>query len=158
MLVYANDWFLGWCIEFLTLLKPFFKFWLVWQTIVNWTNIQLSLSHSLLTYARNLLSPTLRTRANLVPRSLVDEAEGEIWQSNKICFFLLAAPFDSCPSPLWKLTRFSAANFLQTQVLDWKFPRLVKMKSDKKRREEERFGSNLPFGIEQLLQHDRTVT
>ena len=24
--------------------------------------------------------------ANLVPRSLVDEAEGEIWQSKKICF------------------------------------------------------------------------
>ena len=24
---------------------------------------------------------------NLVPRSLVDEAEGEIWQSKKICFF-----------------------------------------------------------------------
>ena len=23
---------------------------------------------------------------NLVPRSLVDEAEGEIWQSKKICF------------------------------------------------------------------------
>ena len=23
---------------------------------------------------------------NLVPRSLVDEAEGEIWQSEKICF------------------------------------------------------------------------
>ena len=28
--------------------------------------------------------------------------------------------------PLWKLTRFSAANFLQTQVLTWKFPQLVK--------------------------------
>ena len=27
------------------------------------------------------------------------------------------------------LTRFFAANFLQTQVLTWKFPRLVKMKS-----------------------------
>ena len=25
-------------------------------------------------------------RGNLVPRSLVDEAEGEIWQSKKICF------------------------------------------------------------------------
>ena len=34
---------------------------------------------------------------NLVPRSLVDEAEGEIWQSKKICFSWLAAPFDSCP-------------------------------------------------------------
>ena len=32
-------------------------------------------------------------------------------------------------SPPWKLTRFSAANFLQTQVLTWRFPRLVKMKS-----------------------------
>ena len=30
--------------------------------------------------------------------------------------------------------------------------------ADKKRREEERFGRNLPFGIEQLLQHDRTAT
>ena len=30
-------------------------------------------------------------------------------------------------SPLWKLTRFSAANFLQ--VLTWKFPLLLKMKS-----------------------------
>ena len=39
---------------------------------------------------------------NLVPRSprsLVDEAEGEIWQSKKICFSRLAAPFDSCPIP-----------------------------------------------------------
>ena len=41
---------------------------------------------------------------NLVPRSLVDEAEGEIWQSKKICFSWLAAPFDSCPIP--SLTRF----------------------------------------------------
>ena len=65
--------------------------------------------------------------SNLVPRSLVDEAEGEIWQSKKICFSWLAAPFDSCPIP--SLTRFSTANFLQTQVIDWKFPRLVKMKS-----------------------------
>ena len=32
---------------------------------------------------------------NLVPRSLVDEAEGEIWQSKKICFSWLAAPFES---------------------------------------------------------------
>ena len=83
---------------------------------------------------------------NFVPRSPVDEAEGEIWQSKKICFSWLAAPFDSCPIP--SLTQFSAENFLQTQVLDWKFPRT----------REERFGSNLPLGIEQLLQHDRTVT
>ena len=34
---------------------------------------------------------------NLVPRSLVDEAEGEIWPSKKICFSWLAAPFDSGP-------------------------------------------------------------
>ena len=78
-----------------------------------------------------LKSPPLLTgfpfMTNLVPGSLVDEAEGEIWQSKKICFSWLAAPFDSCPIP--SLTRFSAANFLQTQVLDWKFPRLVKMKS-----------------------------
>ena len=40
---------------------------------------------------------------NLVPRSLVDEAEGEIWQSKKMCFFLLAAPFDSCPIPSLKI-------------------------------------------------------
>ena len=47
----------------------------------------------------------------------MDEAEGEIWQSTckKICFSRLAAPFDSCPIP--SLTWFSAANFLQTQVL-----------------------------------------
>ena len=41
--------------------------------------------------------------SNLVPRSLVDEAEGEIWQSKKICFSWLAAPFDSCPIPSLKI-------------------------------------------------------
>ena len=46
-------------------------------------------------------------------------------------------------SPLWKFTRFSAANFLQIQVLTWKFPRLGKRKADKKRREEKRFGSTI---------------
>ena len=30
---------------------------------------------------------TVPLRFNLVPRSLVDEAEGEIWQSKKIWFF-----------------------------------------------------------------------
>ena len=40
---------------------------------------------------------------NLVPRSLVDEAEGEIWQSKKICFSWLAAPFDSCSIPSLKI-------------------------------------------------------
>ena len=41
---------------------------------------------------------------NLVLKSLVDEAEGEIWQSKKICFFFwLAAPFDSCPIPSLKI-------------------------------------------------------
>ena len=42
-------------------------------------------------------------KPNLVPRSLVDEAEGEIWQSKKICFLWLAAPFDSCPIPSLKI-------------------------------------------------------
>ena len=51
----------------------------------------------------------------------MDEAEGEIWQSKKICFTSLAAPFGSCPIPSLKITRFSAANFLQTQALTWKF-------------------------------------
>ena len=46
---------------------------------------------------------TLINMANLVPRSLVDEAEGEIWQSKKIWFFWLAAPFDSCPIPYLKI-------------------------------------------------------
>ena len=41
--------------------------------------------------------------SNLVPRSLVDEAEGEIWQSKKMCFSRLAAPFDSCPIPSLKI-------------------------------------------------------
>ena len=40
---------------------------------------------------------------NLVPRSLVDEAEGEIWQSKKICFSWFAAPFDSCSIPCLKI-------------------------------------------------------
>ena len=95
---------------------------------------------------------------NLVPRSLVDKAEGEIWQSKKICFFDWLLHLTPVQSPLWKFTRFSAKNFLQTQVLTWKFPRLVKRNADKKRREEKIFGSNLPFGIEKLLQHDHTVT
>ena len=33
----------------------------------------------------------------------MDEAEGEIWQSKKICFSWLAAPFDSCPIPSLKI-------------------------------------------------------
>ena len=40
---------------------------------------------------------------NLVPRSLVDEAEGEIWHGKKISFSWLAAPFDSCPIPFLKI-------------------------------------------------------
>ena len=40
---------------------------------------------------------------NLVPRSHEDEAEVEIWQSKKICFSWLAAPFDSCPIPSLKI-------------------------------------------------------
>ena len=40
---------------------------------------------------------------NFVPRSLVDDAEGEIWQSKKICLSWLAAPFDSCPIPSLKI-------------------------------------------------------
>ena len=40
---------------------------------------------------------------NLVPRSLVDEAKSEIWQSKKICFSWLAALFDSCPIPSLKI-------------------------------------------------------
>ena len=38
-------------------------------------------------------------RSNLVPRFLVDEAEGEIWPSKKISFSWLASQFDSCPIP-----------------------------------------------------------
>ena len=33
----------------------------------------------------------------------MDVAEGEIWQSKKICFCWLAAPFDSCPIPSLKI-------------------------------------------------------
>ena len=40
---------------------------------------------------------------DLVPRSLVDKAEGEMLQSKKICLFRLAAPFDSCPIPSFKI-------------------------------------------------------
>ena len=32
----------------------------------------------------------LKISFNLVPRTLIDEAEGEIWSSKKIQFFLLA--------------------------------------------------------------------
>ena len=62
----------------------------------------------------------------------MDEAEGEIWQSKNIClffFFYWLLQLTPLQSPLWKFKRFSAANFLQTQVLTWKFPRLVKKKS-----------------------------
>ena len=33
----------------------------------------------------------------------MDKAKGEIWQSKKICFCWLAAPFDSCPIPSLKI-------------------------------------------------------
>ena len=39
---------------------------------------------------------------NLVPRSLVDEAEGEIWHSKKICFFLIACSVCLLPNPLFE--------------------------------------------------------
>ena len=32
------------------------------------------------------LKKQMKVVINLIPRSLVDEAEGEIWQSKKICF------------------------------------------------------------------------
>ena len=35
---------------------------------------------------KNYRLRSLLKNDNLVPRSLVDEAEGEIWQSKKICF------------------------------------------------------------------------
>ena len=44
-----------------------------------------------------------RYLSNLVPRSLVDEAEGEIWQNKKICFSWLAASFYSCAIPSLKI-------------------------------------------------------
>ena len=40
--------------------------------------------------------------ANLVPRSLVDKANGETWQSKKICFSWLAAHLTPVKSPLWR--------------------------------------------------------
>ena len=49
------------------------------------------------TYADQYQAVRVLAVINLVPRSLVDEAEGEIWQSKKISFSWLAAPFDSCP-------------------------------------------------------------
>ena len=52
--------------------------------------------------SRNMAA-VLHITGNLVPRSLVDEADGEIWQSKKICFSSLAAPFDSCPIPSLKI-------------------------------------------------------
>ena len=55
------------------------------------------------TFSTHPQSPDQLYFLNLVPRSLVDEAEGEIWQSKKICFSWLAAPFDSCPIPSLKI-------------------------------------------------------
>ena len=102
----------------------------------------------------------LKRRATLIsfPDLLWTKPKARSGKVRKFVSFYWLLHLTPVLSLLWKLTRFSAANFLRTQVLTWKFPRLVKMKADKKRREEERFGSNLPFGIEQLLQHDRTVT
>ena len=42
----------------------------------------------------------------------MDEAEGEVWQSKKICFSWLAALFDSCPIPSLKI---ETADFLDFQ-------------------------------------------
>ena len=55
---------------------------------------------------------------NLVPRSLVDEAEGEICKVRKFVFLDWLLHLTPVQSPLWKLTRFSVANFLQPQVLN----------------------------------------
>ena len=75
-------------------------------------------------YTKQLIG--LSIEFNLVPRSLVDEAEEN---SRKFVFLDWLLHLTSVQSPLWKFTRFSAANFLQTQVLTWRFPRLVKKKS-----------------------------
>ena len=61
------------------------------------------ISLAVLTNFTTALIYELSLNFNLVPRSLVDEAEGEIWQSKKICFSWLVAPFDSCPIPSLKI-------------------------------------------------------
>ena len=55
----------------------------------------------------------LKSFCKLVPRFLVDEAKGEIWQRRKICFFDWLLHLTPVQSPLWNFTRFSAANVLQ---------------------------------------------
>ncbi len=77
---------------------------------------------------------------NLVPRSLVDEAEGEIWQSKKICFFLIGCSIWLLPNPLSENWRGfpPAANFLQTQVLTWFFLRFSDENEKRIRKDERR--------------------
>ena len=91
--------------------------------------------------------------SNLVPRSLVDESEGEIWQSKKICFSWLAAAFDSCPISSLKINAVFRGKLSSNSSSNLE----ISAVGLNERRKEERFGSNLPFGIEQRLQHDRTV-
>ena len=59
----------------------------------------LSRNHlTIFAFLRNVLS----FLSNLVPRSLVDKAEGEIWQSKKICFFDWLLHLTPVQSPLWR--------------------------------------------------------
>ena len=83
---------------------------------------------------------------NLATRSLVDEAEGQIWQSKKICFSWLAAPFDSCPIPSLKIDATFRGR-LSSNSSSGNFRGWWKWKADKKRREEERFGTNFHSGL-----------
>ena len=67
------------------------------QNITHYVLVARTIFHELTALTREMLF------FNLIPRSLVDEAKGEIWQSKKICCFWLAAPFDSCPIPSLKI-------------------------------------------------------
>ena len=85
----------------------------IWPSmmLLGWTETKLwTLKYGSKSIQTSPISRKRPPKPNLLPRSLVDEAEGEIWPSKKIYFSWSAAPFDSCPIPSLKIYAGSTAN------------------------------------------------
>ena len=80
----------------------------------------------------------------------MDEAEGEIRQSKKICFSWLAAPFESCPILSLNIDAVFRGKLSSNSSSNLEFSAVGENEKPIKKDERRKFA----FGIE----HDRTVT
>ena len=95
-------------------------------------------------------------KGNSFPDLLWTKPKARSGKVRKFGFFDWLLHLTPVQSPLWR--GFPRQTFFKLKFLPGNFRGWWKWKADKKRREEKRFGSSLPLGIEQLLQHDRTVS